>query len=105
MTYGDSEDTAFYYKGFDDKLPKKKPYFVDETDKHDYSYWNLDAKYEELINRVTAFDKTCSVTPNNGNAYVIKVDSKKMHADGYKFFLSNNGVWLTDKILPEYFID
>jgi len=81
MTYGDSEDTAFYYKGFDDKLPKKKPYFVDNSDKHDYSHWNLDAKYEDIINRVTAFDKTCSVTPNTGNAYVIKVDKDAKRYD------------------------
>ena len=46
-----------------------------------------------------------NVGSRHGTPYVIKVDSKKMHADGYKFFLSNNGVWLTDRILPEYFID
>lgn len=74
MTYGKNTDTHFYYKGFDDKLPKKKPYFIDDGDKHDYSHWNLNAKYEEIINRVSAFGMTCHVTPNTGNAYIIKVD-------------------------------
>ena len=74
MTYGNTEDTQFYYKGFADKLPHKKPYFIDDSDKHDYSYWNLDANYSKLIRSISAFDKTCYVTKNTGNAYGIKVD-------------------------------
>lgn len=74
MTYGGSEDTAFYYKGFADLLPHKKPYFEDTSDNHDYSHWKLDADYSSVINNISAFDKTCYVTPSNGNAYGIKVD-------------------------------
>ncbi len=74
MTYGNIDDIAFYYKGFSDKLPHKKPYFIDDSDKHDYSHWNLNADYRSLIKKVSAFDKTCYVTPNTGNAHVIKVD-------------------------------
>lgn len=74
MTYGNSEDTHFYYKGFADKLPHKKILWPDTSDKHDYSRWNLDAKYADLIRRITAFDKTCYVTKDSGNAYGIKVD-------------------------------
>ncbi|MBQ9645334.1 MAG: hypothetical protein IJV24_03115 [Prevotella sp.] len=81
MTYGDNEDTHFFYKGFDDKLPKKKPYFVDNSDKHDYSFWNLNADYAKLLNKVTAFDKTCYVDPKTGNAYVIKVDKDAKRYD------------------------
>lgn len=75
MTYGDKkDDTHFYYKGFADKLPHQQPYFVDDSDNHDYSQWNLDADYNSLIRRVSAFDKTCYVTANTGNAYGIKID-------------------------------
>lgn len=81
MTYGESEDTHFYYKGFDDKLPKKPPYFVDDSDKHDYSFWNLDADYADLLNKVTAFDKTCYVDRKTGNAYIIKVDKDAKRLD------------------------
>ena len=81
MTYGDSEDTHFFYKGFDDKLPKKKPYFVDDSDKHDYSYWNLNTKYEELLDKVSAFDKTCYVDNATGDAYIIKVDKDAKRYD------------------------
>lgn len=74
MTYGDSDNTEFYYKGFDDLLPHKKQLWIDNSDKHDYSRWDLDAKYADLLNKISAFDTTCYVTPANGNAFGIKVD-------------------------------
>jgi len=74
MTYGDSEDTAYYYKGFADKLPHKKEIWVDDSDKHDYSHWDLNADYGSLIRKVSAFDKTCYVDPKTGNAHIVKVD-------------------------------
>lgn len=76
MTYGDNDDTHFFYKGFDDMLPKKKPYFIDDSDKHDYSHWDLNANYSDLIQRPSGFDKTCYVTPDTGNAYGIKIDEE-----------------------------
>lgn len=39
------------------------------------------------------------------NVRIIRIDAKKMYADGCKFWLSNNGVWLTEKVEPKYFID
>lgn len=74
MTYGDTDNTEFYYKGFDDLLPHKKQLWIDNSDKHDYSRWDLDAKYADLLNKISAFDTTCYVTPANGNAFGIKVD-------------------------------
>lgn len=37
-----------------------------------------------------------------GNPIVLVIDSGKMSADGYKFRLSENGVWLTDHVPPQY---
>lgn len=81
MTYGDSEDTHFYYKGFDDLLPRKKQLWVDKSDKHDYSHWDLDAEYARIIHKISAFDKTCYVTPDTGNAYGIKIDKDAKRYD------------------------
>ena len=81
MTYGDSEDTAFYYKGFADLLPHTKTLWPDNSDTHDYSQWKLDAEYPAIINKVSAFDKTCYVTPVNGNAYGIKIDKDAKRYD------------------------
>lgn len=81
MTYGDTDDTSFYYKGFADLLPHKKELWIDRSDTHDYSHWNLDADYMSLINKVSAFDMTCYVTKNTGNAYGIKVDKDAKRYD------------------------
>lgn len=81
MSYGDSKDSHFYYKGLDDLLPVRKKIWKDNTDKHDYSHWDLDAEYSDLIHKVSAFDKTCYVTPETGNAYGIKVDKDAKRYD------------------------
>lgn len=82
MTYGVSDDTSFYYKGFADLLPHMKTLWPDTSDKHDYSHWQLNADYAKIIKKVSAFDRTCYVTPYNGNAYGIKVDKD---AKRYKY--------------------
>lgn len=38
------------------------------------------------------------------NLLVFKVMTKEMYDDGYKFFLSNNGVYLTDNVPYKYLI-
>ncbi len=45
-----------------------------------------------------------SVGKRHGSPYVIKINAKKMYEDGYRFFLSNNGVWLTEYVGREYLI-
>lgn len=45
------------------------------------------------------------VGSRHGTPFVLKIDCRKMLVDGYKFYLSNNGVWLTKQVLPEYFIN
>ena len=45
------------------------------------------------------------VGSRHGSPYVLKVDAKKMCEDGYKFYLSNNDVWLTDSVPSEYLIN
>lgn len=44
------------------------------------------------------------VGSRHGIPYVLKVDAKKMYDEGYKFYLSNNDVWLTDSVPAEYLI-
>ena len=40
-----------------------------------------------------------------GKPYVLRINTKQMSEDGIKFYLSNNGVWLTDYVSPKYIID
>lgn len=39
-----------------------------------------------------------------GRPVVLKVESGRMRQEGYDFFLSANGVWLTEHVPPEYLI-
>jgi len=43
-----------------------------------------------------------TVGSRRGKPVILKVNAKKMHAVGYPFFLSDNGVWLTDHVPPEF---
>lgn len=78
MTYGKGkENTAFFYKGFNDMFQRAATIWKDTTDKHNYSLWSLDADYGSVKQYVSAMNKTCYVTPATGNAYVTKVDEEE----------------------------
>jgi len=43
------------------------------------------------------------VGKRHGKPFIFEVYATKMHEDGFKFFISDNGIWLTDHIPAEYF--
>ena len=43
------------------------------------------------------------VGKRHGDPVVLKIYSRDMYKDGCKFYLSENGVWLTKKVNAEYF--
>ncbi|MHA1700219.1 MAG: RNA 2'-phosphotransferase [Promethearchaeota archaeon] len=47
-------------------------------------------------------DTAMKVGRRHGKPTVLKIDAKKMFNDEYKFFLSENGVWLVDHVPPRY---
>lgn len=42
------------------------------------------------------------VGQRHGKPFVFSVNTDQMHQDKFKFFLSENGVWLTDHVPPQY---
>ena len=42
------------------------------------------------------------VGERRGKSVILMIESGRMAADGYKFRLSANGVWLTDHVPPQY---
>ena len=44
------------------------------------------------------------VGDRHGNALVLTIDTERMHSDGVKFWLSENGVWLTEYVDPKYIL-
>ena len=49
-------------------------------------------------------DTAAKVGERRGKPVILKVDAKRMHESGRDFFLSGNGVWLTDHV-PAEFVD
>lgn len=43
-----------------------------------------------------------SVGQRHGKPAILKVEALRMHTKGFKFFLADNGVWLTDQVPPEF---
>lgn len=44
------------------------------------------------------------VGSRRGDAVILKVNTENMLSCGYKFYKSENGVWLTDNVPPQYLI-
>jgi putative RNA 2'-phosphotransferase len=42
------------------------------------------------------------VGQRHGKPAILKVEARRMHAEGFKFFVADNGVWLTDQVPPEF---
>ena len=52
----------------------------------------------------TTIDMATKVGERHGDPAVLAIDAKRMHEDGIKFFLSRNGVWLTEFVDAKYII-
>lgn len=50
------------------------------------------------IDRATAMQ----VSQRHGKPYVFRIAAEKMHTDQFEFFLSDNSVWLTEHVPPQY---
>lgn len=88
---------------------------LEEKEPPEYLYHGTGEKYVESINRQGLIPKSRlyvhlsknvktaeSVGERHGRSTVYLVHSGKMYKDGYKFYLSANGVWLTKKVPVEY---
>ena len=47
-------------------------------------------------------DSCITVGVRHGHVRVFEINAKQMHEDGIKFYLSKNGVWLTDYVDTKY---
>jgi putative RNA 2'-phosphotransferase len=43
-----------------------------------------------------------AIGARRGRPVVVAVDAGRMHKDGYEFLLAANGVWLTERVPPEF---
>lgn len=45
------------------------------------------------------------VGQRHGKLYILRINTKQMYEDGYKFYISDNGVYLTKVVPTKYFIN
>lgn len=57
----------------------------------------------DYVHLSSNLDTAIQVGKRHGDPVVLEVDAKRMHEDGIPFYLSQNGVWLVDKVDPKYF--
>lgn len=71
--------------------------FVESIDKK-----GLIPKTRLYVHLSSNVDTAIKVGSRHGEPVVYSVKSRQMHRDGYKFYLSKNGVWLTKTVPVEY---
>ena len=50
------------------------------------------------------FETAKQVGTRHGECVILVINAKRMYEDGIKFYLSENGVWLTEYIDPKYIL-
>ncbi|PRY05600.1 RNA 2'-phosphotransferase [Paraburkholderia sp. BL25I1N1] len=62
----------------------------------------LTSRARHAVHLSTDIDTATRVGARHGQPLVLVVDAAQMHADGYAFTRSDNGVWLTAVVPPAY---
>lgn len=88
---------------------------LEETIPPEYLYHGTGEKYVTSIDNIGLIPKgrlyvhlskdiqtAVKVGSRHGKPVVYRINSKRMADDGFKFYLSVNGVWLTDRVPVEY---
>lgn len=71
---------------------------------------NLDAIFKEGLLKMnrhhvhlsTSKETMLAVAQRHGKPVILEVDAKRMHADGFEFFVTENDVWLVDVVPVDY---
>lgn len=63
----------------------------------------LTRQYVHLSGSYKIAKSVASRRKDNGNVVIIEIDTKKMILDGYKFYLSDNNVYLINEVPSKYF--
>ena len=63
----------------------------------------LEPRRRHHVHLSADYETAVKVGSRHGTPVVLQIDAARMVADGFDFYLSENGVWLTDIVVPEYF--
>lgn len=62
----------------------------------------LEKRTRQYVHLSEDLETASNVGKRHGTLVVLKINAKKMYNDGYKFYLSDNGVWLCDCVPVKY---
>ncbi len=62
----------------------------------------LQARGRQYVHLSTDMDTAQMVGRRHGTPVVLKINTLRMFQAGYHFYLAENGVWLTEKVPPEF---
>lgn len=65
-------------------------------------YSGIVAKGRDMVHLSTNIETAKNVGSRHGNPIVLSIRSGDMLKDGFKFYVSNNGVWLTESVPSKY---
>lgn len=89
----------------DERIPPKFLFHGTSEDVVDHIYKEGIKKQGRLYVHLSDNPKTAkNVGARHGKWHVLVVESGKMSADGIKFYLSRNNVWLVDYVDPKYIL-
>lgn len=63
----------------------------------------LQARNRHHVHLSKDLETATQVGKRHGKVVILQVAAGEMHADGHQFFCSENGVWLTAQVHPDYF--
>lgn len=88
---------------------------LEEVQPPEFLWHGTAEKYEQFILRDGLIPKSrlyvhlsanvqtaTTVGQRHGDVVLLRIDARKMYQDGYKFYLSKNGVWLTKHVPISY---
>jgi len=62
----------------------------------------LEKRSRQHVHLSSNLETAIKVGQRHGKPFVFKVLAEQMHKDNFQFFLSDNGVWLTDHVPAKY---
>ena len=62
----------------------------------------IEKRSRQYVHLSPDVDTALKVGARHGRSVVLRVNASAMHAVGHRFYLSNNGVWLVDSVLPQF---
>lgn len=62
----------------------------------------LEKQSRQHVHLSSEYKTAVAVGQRHGKPFVFKVLAEQMYSDGFQFFISDNGVWLTDHVPAKY---